>query len=130
MSGVIEMTVTASSSLALRGGSPVRTTPFSSWPEFGTEEEEAVVRVVRSGKWGRLDGTEINRFEQDFANYHDCRYGIAVVNGSVSLKIALLAAGIKAGDEVIVPPYTFLATASIVVEANAVPVFADIHPDS
>lgn len=124
------MTVIASSSLALRGGSPVRTMPFSSWPEHGIEEEEAVLRVVRSGKWGRLDGTEVTRFEQDFARYHDCKYGIAVVNGSVSLKIALLAAGIEAGDEVIVPPYTFLATASVVVEVNAVPVFADIHPDS
>jgi dTDP-4-amino-4,6-dideoxygalactose transaminase len=108
----------------------MRTAAFPSWPEYGAEEEEAVLRVVRSGKWGRLDGTEVAKFEQDFANYHDCRYGIAVVNGSVSLKIALLAAGIQAGDEVIVPPYTFLATASVVVEVNAVPVFVDIHPDS
>ena len=57
---------------------------------------------------------------------HGCRHGIAVVNGTVSLRIALLAAGIQAEDEVIVPPYTFLSTASAVVEANAVPVFADI----
>jgi dTDP-4-amino-4,6-dideoxygalactose transaminase len=124
------MTIAASSALALRGGSPVRTAPFPSWPEFGAEEEEAVLRALRSGKWGRLDGSEVATFEQDFASYHDCRYGVAVLNGSVSLKIALLSAGIKAGDEVIVPPYTFLATASVVVEVNAVPVFADIHPDS
>ncbi|MES2461031.1 MAG: DegT/DnrJ/EryC1/StrS family aminotransferase [Armatimonadota bacterium] len=124
------MTVAASSALALRGGSPARIAPFMSWPEFGIEEEEAVLRALRSGKWGRQEGSEVARFEQDFAAYHDCRYGVAVVNGSISLKIALLAAGIKAGDEVIVPPYTFLATASVVVEVNAVPVFADIHPDS
>ena len=57
---------------------------------------------------------------------HGCRHGIAVVNGTVSLRIALLAAGIRAEDEVIVPPYTFISTASAVVEANAIPVFADI----
>lgn len=116
--------------LALRGGEPIRTRPFPAWPIFGPEEEEAALRVVRSSRWGRLDGQEVAAFERAFARYHDARHGIAVVNGSVSLKIALLAAGIQAGDEVIVPPYTFLATASVVVEANAVPVFVDIHPDS
>ena len=114
--------------LALLGGKPTRSTPFPTWPIFGIEEEEALLRVTRSAKWGRLDGEEVERFEQTFARYHDCQYGIAMVNGSVSLKIALLAAGIQAGDEVIVPPYTFLATASVVVEVNAVPVFADIDP--
>lgn len=62
-----------------------------------------------------------------FAKQHGCQHGIAVVNGTVSLRIALLAAGIQAEDEVIVPPYTFLSTASAVVESNAVPVFADIN---
>src|SRR5438045_5557263 len=57
---------------------------------------------------------------------HGCKHAIGVVNGTVSLRIALLAAGIRAEDEVIVPPYTFFSTASAVVEANAVPVFADI----
>ena len=61
---------------------------------------------------------------------HGCRHGIAVVNGTVSLRIALLAAGIRAEDEVIVPPYTFVSTASAVVEANAIPVFADIDLDT
>ena len=61
---------------------------------------------------------------------HGCRHGIAVANGTVSLRIALLAAGIQAEDEVIVPPYTFISTASAVVEANAVPVFADIDLDT
>lgn len=116
--------------LALYGGAPVRTRSWPSWPIFGREEEEALLRVVRSGKWGRLDGQEVARFEQEFALYHDCRHGVAVVNGSDSLRIALLALDIQSGDEVIVPPFTFLATASAVVEANAVPVFVDIHPDS
>ena len=112
--------------LALFGGSPCRTRPFPSWPVFGQPEEARLIRVLRSGNWGRLDGTEVDEFERRFAATHGCRYGIAVVNGTVSLRIALLAAGIRAEDEVIVPPYTFVSTASAVVEANAVPVFADI----
>lgn len=112
--------------LALSGGAPVRTRPFPAWPVFGVEEEERLLRVLRSGQWGRLDGAEVDGFEARFAAMHGCRYGIAVVNGTVALRIALLAAGIRAEDEVIVPPYTFVATATAVLEANAIPVFADV----
>ena len=84
--------------LALQGGEPVRTRPFPEWPVRGTEEEEAVARVVRGGNWGRLDGCEVERFERAFARCHDARHGIAMTNGTVSLRIALLAAGIQAGD--------------------------------
>jgi dTDP-4-amino-4,6-dideoxygalactose transaminase len=112
--------------LALLGGTPCRTRPFPSWPIFGQPEEERLLRALRSGNWGRLDGHEVEEFEQRFAAMHGCSHGIAVVNGTVSLRIALLAAGIRSEDEVIVPPYTFISTASAVVEANAVPVFADI----
>jgi len=85
-----------------------------------------LLRVLRSGKWGRLHGPEVAEFEQRFAAVHGCKHGIAVANGTVSLRLALLAVGLQAEDEVIVPPYTFFSTASAVVEANAVPVFADI----
>jgi dTDP-4-amino-4,6-dideoxygalactose transaminase len=112
--------------LALFGGTPVRTRPFPTWPVFGEAEEVRLLRTLRSGRWGRLHGEEVAEFEQRFASMHGCRHGIAVVNGTVSLRIALLAAGIRAEDEVIVPPYTFISTASAVIEANAVPVFADI----
>jgi dTDP-4-amino-4,6-dideoxygalactose transaminase len=113
-------------SLALLGGKATRTRPFPSWPVFGRTEEQRLLRTLRSGEWGRLQGREVAQFEQRFAKMHGCRQGIAVSNGTVSLRIGLLAAGIRAGDEVIVPPYTFLSTASAVVESNAVPVFADI----
>jgi dTDP-4-amino-4,6-dideoxygalactose transaminase len=113
-------------SLALFGGPPVRTRPFTAWPVSGQEEEARLLRTLRSGKWGRLDGAEVAEFEHRFAAMHGCAHGIAVANGTVSLRIALLAAGLRAEDEVIVPPYTFVSTASAVVEANAVPVFADI----
>jgi dTDP-4-amino-4,6-dideoxygalactose transaminase len=116
--------------LALRGGTPVRTAPFTAWPVFGSAEEERLLRVLRSGNWGRLDGAEVSAFEERFAAMHGCRHGVAVVNGTVALRIALLAAGIRAEDEVIVPPYTFVATATAVLEVNAIPVFADIDLDT
>jgi len=119
-----------SQTLALLGGTPVRTKPFTSWPIFGKSEEKSLLRTLRSGKWGRLDGPETAKFEKRFAAMHGCKHGIAMVNGTVSLRIALMAGGIRAGDEVIVPPYTFFSTASAVVEANAVPVFADIDLDT
>jgi len=112
--------------LALFGGTAIRTRPFPGWPVFGAEEEARLLRTLRSGQWGRLQGSEVAEFESRFAVMHGCRHGIAVANGTVSLRLALLAAGIQAGDEVIVPPYTFISTASAVIEANAVPVFADI----
>ncbi len=112
--------------LALLGGTPVRTRPFTAWPVFGKPEEKRLLRTLRSGKWGRLNGPEVAEFEQRFAAMHGCKHGIAVVNGTVSLRIALMAAGLPAHAEVIVPPYTFFSTASAVIEANMIPVFADI----
>jgi len=119
-----------SQKLALLGGTPTRTRPFTSWPIFGKAEEKRLLRTLRSGKWGRLHGPEVAEFESRFAAMHGCKHGIAVVNGTVSLRIALQAAGIRAEDEVIIPPYTFFSTASGVIEANAIPVFADIDLDT
>jgi dTDP-4-amino-4,6-dideoxygalactose transaminase len=116
--------------LAIEGGVPVRQRPFPTWPVFGDAERDALVRVLESGRWGKLAGSEVVSFEKTFAAYHGAKHGIGVVNGTVALRLALLAAGIEAGDEVIVPPYTFLATASAVVECNATPIFADIQLDT
>src|SRR5438876_8145170 len=116
--------------LALLGGTPVRKRRFTAWPMVGKPEEKRLLRTLRSGKWGRLHGPEVAEFENRFAAMHGCQHGIAVVNGTVSLRIALQAAGIRAEDEVVITPYTFFSTASAVVEANAVPVFADIELDT
>ncbi len=118
------------SQLALLGGTPVRGTPFTTWPVFGQADEARLLRTLHSGHWGRLDGSEVSEFERRFAAAHACEHGIAVVNGTVALRIALLAAGIRSQQEVIVPPYTFVATASAVIEANAVPVFVDVDRDT
>lgn len=121
---------TGSETLALHGGTPVRTRPFPQWPVHDHHDEARVVEALRSGRWGRLAGDQVAEFERRFAAMHGCRHGVAVVNGTVSLRIALMAAGLQAEDEVIVPTYTFLSTATAVVEANCVPVFVDVDLDT
>lgn len=114
--------------LAIAGGTPVRRRPFPSWPVWNQEEVAAVQAVVESGRWGAQQGTEVQSFETEFAAYQNAAYGIAVTNGTVALKLALSAAGIGVGDEVIMPGYTFVATATAALEIGAVPIFADIDP--
>lgn len=118
--------------LAIHGGPKAFTSDLPKWPIFGKEEEEGLLQVLHSGAWGRQEtpNPQVGRFEQRFAEAHECKYGVANTNGTVALRLALMACGIKAGDEVIVTPFTFLATASAVVEANATPIFADIEPDT
>ena len=112
--------------LALFGGVPVRQKPFASWPVWGEEERRGVLDVLESGSWGGYS-SKVPDLEQAFADYCGARSAIAVCNGTVSLEAALLAAGIGPGDEVLVPPVTFIATATAVLRAGAVPVFADIE---
>lgn len=116
--------------LALRGGAVVRVKPFPKWPENSESDEQALIKVLRSGQWGRHQGCQTEAFEKRFAEYQDACFGIGVVNGSVAIRLALHAAGIRPGDEVILPAYTFFSTASSVVEVNAIPVFADIAADT
>ncbi|MDF1760598.1 MAG: DegT/DnrJ/EryC1/StrS aminotransferase family protein [Coxiellaceae bacterium] len=96
------------------------------WPYFEEDEIQAVEKILRSGKVNYWTGQEGRKFEKEFASYHQCEYGIAVANGSVALELALYAFGIGPGDEVIVTPKTFVATASSVVMRGAIPVFADV----
>jgi len=101
------------------------------WPIYDEEDEKAVVEVVRSRRWCRLYlGSKAEMFERMFAEYHQAKYGIAVANGTVALELALKTVGVGIGDEVIVPAVTFIATASAVSEVGAIPVFADIDPET
>ncbi len=111
--------------LALLGGSPVRQKPFPSWPEYGQEEEELLQAVLRSRRWGGYS-PEVERLEKAFARLHGARHAITCCNGTVALEVALRALDLECGDEVIVPPITFVATATAVVICHGVPVFADI----
>ena len=114
--------------LAMNGGRPVRARPFPSWPVWGEEEIEALAQVCRSGAWGSTAGNQVVEFEEIFAAYQHARFCVCCVNGTAALAIALRAIGIMPGDEVIVPPYTFIATASACVMVGAIPVFVDIDP--
>jgi len=117
--------------LAINGGTPVRTTPFPQWPVWDQSEIDALTDVVKSGKWGSLNGTRVSEFEKKFAEMQQAKHGICINSGTVALRIALMAAGIGGNhEEVIVPAYTFIATASAVVEANATPVFVDIDSNT
>ncbi|ADB42535.1 DegT/DnrJ/EryC1/StrS family aminotransferase [Spirosoma linguale] len=121
------MTKTA---LAIHGGEKAVKTTFP-WPIYDEQDVQAVADLVRSGQWGNPDcAGAVADFEQQFARYCGSKYAISCVNGSVSLRLALIACGVRPGDEVIVPPYTFIATASVVLEVNCVPVFVDIQPDT
>ena len=116
--------------LALNGGPKTIDKEFP-WPIYDEREAEAVAEVIRSGEWGSPDCDGIVAdFEKEFAAFCGAKHALTCVNGSVALRIALIACGVKPGDEVIIPPYTFIATASIIAEANCVPVFVDIDPDT
>jgi dTDP-4-amino-4,6-dideoxygalactose transaminase len=115
--------------LALKGGEPVRKKPFPKWPIFGESEMKALKNVLESGFWG-VGGSRKKEFEEKFAAYQHAKYGIAVTSGTTALEISLRALGVGCGDEVIVPSYTFMATATAVLYVNAIPVFADIDPET
>lgn len=114
--------------LAINGAAPVRTEPFPSWPTNLEASARAAGETVRSGQWGSIQGEKVRSLEQRFSSFQHAAHGIAVCNGTTALCLALQAVGIEPGDEVIVPAYTFIASASSVVMSNAVPVFVDIDP--
>jgi len=111
--------------LALFGGDPIRTKPFPEWPRPTSALGDSVLKTLQNENWG-VGSDTISRFEDAFASFHDAKYCISTSSGTTALWVALKAAGVKAGDEVIIPAYTFIATASAVLMANAVPVFVDI----
>jgi dTDP-4-amino-4,6-dideoxygalactose transaminase len=115
--------------LALLGGTPLRTQPFSPWPDYDQEEEKALLEVLHSRAWGGYHES-IKALESEFASYHHVPHAVTCANGTVALEVALRALGIGPGDEVIVPPYTFVASASSILLAGATPVFADIDSKS
>lgn len=104
--------------------------PFSPWPSFTQEEADAVSKVLLSNKVNYWTGHECREFEKEFAAWVDTKYAVALSNGTLALDLALKALGVGAGDEVVVTPRTFIASASCVVTAGATPVFADVDLNS
>jgi dTDP-4-amino-4,6-dideoxygalactose transaminase len=105
-------------------------TQLSPWPSFSPEESDAVKDVVQSNRVNYWTGVECREFEKEFANWAQSKYAVALSNGTLALDLALNAIGIEKGDEIIVTPRTYIASVSCVVNAGAVPVFAEIDSNS
>jgi dTDP-4-amino-4,6-dideoxygalactose transaminase len=103
---------------------------FPTWPFFDEEERSAVDRVLASGRVNQWTGEEVEAFEREFAAYHEVPYAVALANGTVALELALEALGVGPGDDVVVTPRTFLASAPSIVLRGAQPVFADVDTES
>ena len=118
------------SELALFGGKPAKGKAFPVWPQYDEKERRALQEVLESRVWWRTPGTKTLAFEREFAAFHGAKYGIAVTNGTAALEVAMLGLGVQPGDEVIVPDFTFVATASAVLAAGAMPVMVDIDAET
>src|SRR3989344_4773171 len=117
--------------LAIDGGRPVRDGPWKVGFPIGQEEKDEVIKVLDDGWISRFRGGErVRQFERNFADYCGVSYGIATTSGTTALHTAISALGIGPGEEVIVPALTFVSTASIVLQQNAVPIFADIKRET
>lgn len=110
---------------AVLGGEPVRKAAFPSWPIVDARERTALRTVLDSGKWYRGNGRQVEAFEERFATLMGAKHCLAVANGTSALMVALHGLDVQAGDEVIVPPYTFIATVNAVLSKCALPVFVD-----
>lgn len=110
---------------ALLGGTPAHAGPFPPWPAYDAREEQAFEETLKSRKWHRVGGQNVNRFEQAFARIMGAKGCVATSSGTAALIVSLKALGVGPGDEVIVPPYTFIATINAVLMLYALPVFVD-----
>jgi len=118
------------SQLAIQGGNPVRTEEWLNWPVWNQEAEKPMLELLRSGNWYRGDGNKCNEFEERYAELIGAKRVVATASGTTALIAALHTMGVDAGDEVIVSPYTFIATYNVVFNQKALPVFADTDPDT
>ena len=114
--------------LAVRGGQPACPFDWPAWPVHGPEEEQSMLAVLNSGQWWY--GERVQQFESEFASFQGASHCVSCTNGTTALEMGLRALGVTAGDEVIVPCYSFIATASAVITIGAIPVFADIDPET
>ena len=128
LSGALSATPRAAAAAAepaLLGGDPVRTASFPSWPVFEGNDEEAWRRVLDARAWFRFNGGAVSAFEEKYAELTGARHCLATANGTSALYTSLNALDVGPGDEVIVPPYTFVATINVVLLQHALPVFVD-----
>jgi perosamine synthetase len=111
--------------LALLGGKPVRTSPFTAWPIMAEPEEKHLLEVLHSKRWNRMEGSRVAQFEKLWSQQLGVQDCLATSSGTSALACSMNALEIGPGDEVIVPPYTFVATINAVLMQHALPVFVD-----
>lgn len=120
------------SELAILGGPKTRTEPYPAWPVWDQRDIDGVTEVIKSGRWGGYPypGPRTAELARKFTELQGGGYAVPMVNGTITMEVALRAAGIGWGDEVIVPAYTFQATASAPMAAGAIPVIVDVDPNT
>ena len=116
--------------LAISGGEPIRTKGWRTWPIKGEREEELLLQALRSGDWAAGNRPMEEEFCQKFAAFSRANHCVCLMNGTVTLQLALEALDIGAGDEVIVPGYTWQATAAACLDVNAIPIIVDVDPET
>jgi perosamine synthetase len=120
----------AASEPAIKGGQPVRTEGWPDWPVWDPEAEKPMLKLLRSGNWYRGDGHQCDEFEVKYAEMIGARRVVATASGTTALIASLHTLGVDAGDEVIVSPYTFIASYNVVFNQKALPVFADTNQET
>ena len=123
--GRVNLLAGESSKPAILGGVPVRSAPFPSWPVIGEAEERQLLTALHSRKWNRMEGGVVARFEKEWGARLGTEHVLATSSGTSALACAVNALEIGPGDEVIVPPYTFVATINAILMQHALPVFVD-----
>ena len=124
------MSFNSAKDLAILGGEAVRKKGWPQWPQWDKEAEEEILSVLRSGNWWRGAGTKVDEFEKKYAELMGAKRCLATASGTTALLIALHVLGLDAGDEVIVAPYTFIATYNVIFISKALPVFVDTDQET
>ncbi len=118
------------SKLAIYGGEKLKKTPFPQWPMYSERELTLVEEVIRSRKWWRIAGSKADELDREFARLHQADWALSVTTGTHAIELALAVLEIGAGDEVLIPSFTFMSTATAVLYCNAKPVPVDVDPET
>ena len=116
--------------LAINGGEKVRIADWPEWPVWDERAEKDVIKMLRSGRWWRGSGESVAEFEQKYAQLMGAKRCLATASGTTALLVALHVLGVDAGDEILVSPYTFIATYNVIFMNKALPVFVDTDPET